>query len=107
MVNTQTRTHRQALNIHVFIVDNLAKWLEQNKAECIEGVECIECVEGCLIDNALYACKRGYAAIYERFVNTWSSAYEIHFQPYSNNDGMDVYNAFYKRFEDELRDLDN
>ena len=39
MVNTQTRTHRQALNIHVFIVDNLEKWLEQNKAECIECVE--------------------------------------------------------------------
>jgi hypothetical protein len=99
--NTRTRTNANTLHIRIFIVNNLEKWLEQNKAECIE------CVEGCLIDNALYACKRGYAAIYERFVNTWSSAYEIHFQPYSNNDGMDVCNAFYKRFEDELRDLDN
>lgn len=42
MVNTQTRTHRQALNIHVFIVDNLAKWLEQNKAECIECNDFVE-----------------------------------------------------------------
>jgi|GEM_PF-2173662 len=100
MVNTRTKTHKQALNIHVFIVDDLNKWLKQNNAECIEYVE------GCLIDNALYACKRGYAAIYERFVNTWTSAYEVHFQPYSNNDGMNVCNAFYKRFEDELRDLE-
>ena len=100
MSNTRTKTHKQALNIHVFIVNDLNKWLKQNNAEYIE------CVEGCLIDNALCACKRGYAAIYERFINPWSSAYEIHFQSYSNNDGMDVCNAFYKRFEDELRYLE-
>lgn len=99
--NTRTRTNANTLHIRIFIVNNLEKWLEQNKAECIE------CVEGCLIDNALCACERGYAAIYERLVSPWSSVYEVHFQSYASNDGMDVYNAFYKRFEDELRDLDD
>lgn len=99
--NTRTRANAKALHIRIFIVNELAKWLEQNKAKCIE------CVEGNLIDNALYACERGYAAIYERFINTWTSAYEVHFQPYSNNGGMDVCNEFYKRFEDELRALED
>lgn len=39
MAKTQTRTHRQALNIHVFIVDNLEKWLEQNNFNSHAHVE--------------------------------------------------------------------
>lgn len=99
--NTRIRTNEQALHIRIFIVNELEKWLEQNKAECVEVIE------GCLIDNALYACKRGYAAIYERVVNSGTSAYETHFQPYSDNDGMDVYNEFYEYFEDDLKDLED
>ena len=59
MANTRTKTHKQALNIHVFIVNDLNKWLKQNNAECIE------CVEGCLIDNALCACEPCITCDYE------------------------------------------
>ena len=53
----------------------LNKWLHQNKAECTG-----DCVEGCLLDNFVVATKRGYAAIYEHYVNAWESDYRVEFE---------------------------
>ena len=44
-----------------------SKWAVQNSAELLE------CVEGCLQDNSLYACKRGYAS-YTRHTATSGAA---------------------------------
>ena len=50
------------------------KWLHQNRGEVID------IVEGCLLDDYLVQTKRGYAAVYEHFLNEWSSDYHIEFQ---------------------------
>ena len=40
----------------------------------------IDCVEGCLLDSFMLACKRGYAAVYETCLNEWSSTYRVEFE---------------------------
>lgn len=45
------------------------KFLYQNKAEIVEGYD------GCLLDNGLYQAKNGMFALYEHYLNTWSSDY--------------------------------
>jgi hypothetical protein len=55
---------------------NLGKWMHQNKAS-YAGVF----VEGCLQDNFVLACKRGFAAVYEHYLNDWSSDYLVEFEP--------------------------
>ena len=56
--------------------DQLEKWMHQNKADYTGDY-----IEGCLLDNFIVSTKRGYAAIYENVVNTWTSDYYIEFQP--------------------------
>lgn len=54
---------------------NLKKWMHQNRAQHTGA-----CVEGCLLDNFVLACKRGFAAVYERYVNEWTSEYRVEFE---------------------------
>lgn len=63
-------------NVAMFEIQpcNMEKWLYQNSADCME------CVEGCLLDNFIVATKHGYAAIYEVYKNEWTSAYYVEFQ---------------------------
>ena len=56
--------------------ENLGKWMHQNRAEYTGAF-----VEGCLLGNFELACKRGFAAVYEHYLNCWSSDYLIEFQP--------------------------
>lgn len=63
-------------NITIGRINDFEKWLAQNKAECID------CIEGSLIDNSVYECKNGIAFIYERYLNCWSSYYELNFIRY-------------------------
>lgn len=67
---------------------NMNKWIHQNKGKCIE------CIEGCLLDNLLIACKGGTAAVFEKYANSNSSVYEVYF---SRND--DAMTLFYERFD--------
>ena len=53
---------------------NMNIWINQNKAETLE------CVEGCLLDSFIVGTKRGYAAIYEHYLNAWSSDYLVEFE---------------------------
>lgn len=61
-----------------FCIDpkNLEKWMHQNGANYTGTM-----VEGCLLDNFVLACKRGYAAVYEHPLNCWSSDYLVEFEP--------------------------
>lgn len=49
------------------------KFIYQNKAELIDFYE------GCLLDNYLYQTKRGVMAIYEQYVNCWTSEFLVIF----------------------------
>lgn len=60
---------------------NFETWAHQNAAEPVD------CVEGCLLDSAVYACKRGYAFAYEHYRNAWASDYLVKFIPYKEDDG--------------------
>lgn len=59
---------------------NLDAWTRQNRGEYVD------CIEGCLNDSFLIACRRGYAVAAETYVNEWSSAHTIYFQPYPAQD---------------------
>lgn len=54
---------------------NLEKWMAQNKAEYTGDF-----VDGALLDNFMLACKRGFAAVYEHYLNCWSSDYLVEFE---------------------------
>lgn len=66
----------------------LEKWLFQNKAECTGDF-----IEGVLLDNFVVSTKRGFAAIFERSLNCWSSDYEIVFQP---GEAQDVFAEWHR-----------
>lgn len=55
---------------------NLAKWMHQNRAVYTGAF-----VDGCLLDNFVVVTKRGFAAIYEEYLNEWSSTYRVEFEP--------------------------
>jgi hypothetical protein len=72
--------------------DKLEKWMHQNGA-IFTG----DYIEGSLLDNFVISTKRGYAAVYEHFVTTWTSDYYIEFQPGA---AQDVFRRWYE-FEDK------
>lgn len=57
----------------------LDKWIQQNKA-CYTG----DFYPGVLLDNFILDCNRGYAFIYEHYLNPNSSDYLITFFPYKD-----------------------
>lgn len=65
----------------------LEKWLHQNKAKCVGDF-----VEGCLLDNFVVMTKRGFAAIYEHYVNPNASDYRVEFQA---GPAQDVFRNWY------------
>ena len=71
----------------------LEKYIEQNQAECIEYVE------GCLQDNGLYTAKRGFFAVYEHYVNEWTSNLKIIFSQ-DNNEIEKIIRDFNKTFKE-------
>ena len=64
--------------------------------------ELIEFCYGSLLDNCLYACKKGYMSITESYLNEWSSDYLVLF---SRSDS--VYNNFYTVYEEEIKEYSN
>ncbi len=54
---------------------NLEKWMHQNQAKYTGAF-----VEGTLLDNFVLICKRGFAAVYERYVNPNMSEYLVEFE---------------------------
>ena len=67
-------------------------------------VEYITGFDGCLLDNYLYSCGAGIAAVYEIFVNTNMSGYKVVFSE-DPKEIEEIYNTFYERetvYYDEL-----
>lgn len=60
-----------------FYIDpqNIEKWLHQNEAEYTGDF-----VDGCLLDSFVVWTKNGVAAVYEHYLNEWSSDYLIEFE---------------------------
>ena len=83
-----------------FILRDFDTWAAQNASECID------CVEGCLLDNLVMACKRGTAFLFEEYANEWTSRYHVYFIPYKEQDSNGDYSRLWDRFEN-LRELAN
>ena len=66
-----------------FTVRNEEKWLHQNRAEYVDTFE------GCLMDNHMFACKRGYCAVYEIPRNEWQSIHLFRFAPYRDEEAVE------------------
>lgn len=77
-----------------FRPSELEKWMHQNKAQHTGA-----CVEGCLLDNFVLACKRGFAAVYERYVNEWTSEYRVEFE---QGAALEVWRRWYE-FEERSK----
>ena len=75
---------------------DLEQWVHQNNAEYTGDF-----FDGCLLDNFIVYCKNGVAALYEHYLNEWSSCYEVHFGRTPEEINA-VYDEFYKREEMEL-----
>ena len=74
---------------------HLDKWIYQNDAEYLGDF-----VPGSLLDNFTLITRRGYAAVYEHYVNEWCSDYRIEFMPFADQYATyDVINEFYKFFD--------
>ena len=57
----------------------LGRWMYQNKAQHTGAY-----VEGVLVDSFVVETKRGVAAIYEHYLNEWTSNYYVEFTDYKN-----------------------
>jgi hypothetical protein len=66
----------------------LEKWQHQN------GAYCDDMIEGNLLDNMLLDCKNGYAALYEHYVNCWTSNYLVIFGK-TQDEIREIQNEFY------------
>lgn len=78
-----------------------SKWAVQNSAEPLE------CVEGCLQDNTLYACKRGYAFAYEAYYNEWCSSLRVIFVPYKDKERCDELLHAVENYVQECEDCED
>lgn len=76
-------------------IGDMNKWIHQNNAEYTGDF-----VDGVLADSFMLSCKRGTAAVYEHYLNSWSSDYIVLFVPYSDEKRTNqLYDDFYKYVE--------
>ena len=83
-------------NVTIGRINNLNKWIAQNKAETID------CIDGCLLDNLVFACKNGIAFVYEKYLNCWSSCHELNFIRYKE-ENKQLINQYWDEWE-QLRE---
>lgn len=79
--------------IKKFLLDPAAleKWLHQNKA-----IYTGDFLEGCLLDSFIVSTRRGYAAIYEKYINANKSGYYVEFEA---GPAKNVFSNWYKMEE--------
>lgn len=74
----------------------LNMWYTQNDGETVDGVD------GCLLDNFVVACRRGWAFVYEHYLNPWESNYRVKFVPYKDEDGCRAAWDEWETFREEV-----
>lgn len=79
-----------------FVIKDLNKWMNQNKAEIIETFPSV------LLDYYVLSCKNGICFVFDQYVNSCASAYKAY---YFRNDEINT--EEYKRIELEWYDLYN
>lgn len=78
------------------------KWKHQNAADYTDDY-----FPGCLLDNFVLSCRRGYAFLYEHYVNSNMSNYHVKFLPYKAP--QKEYNSLFVefwQFEKECEELE-
>ena len=80
------------MTIFNLAIGQFDKWMKQNKGTIIDYKE------GCLLDNFVVACKRGYAYVFEQYRNANSSDNVFYFIPYKEKNTKEAIEVI-KRFE--------
>lgn len=106
-----SREYRECLNPYMFNTKNgehgkityfrandeqLNKWLQQNRAEYTGDF-----IPGVLLDSFIVGIRRGYAFIYETYLNGWESDYTIYFQA---GGADDLWPAWYERENEYIKE---
>ena len=83
--------------IKTFLLDPAAleKWLHQNKA-----IYTGDFLEGCLLDSFIVSTRRGYAAIYERYINPNKSGYYVEFEAGTAAAVFNNWDEFYNNYKE-------
>lgn len=82
-----------------YIIGSVVDW---NTWHAQNNAECMDCVEGSLIDNVVFYCKNGIAFFFERYATANSSNYEFIFFRHKETENNEFYNACWARL-DSLR----
>lgn len=75
------------------------KYLYQNRAEIVDGFD------GCLLDNYLAYSDKAIMAIYEEYVNTWTSRQRVYYARIGTDDAMEIENKFYERMNEQEENI--
>lgn len=87
--------------MRTFKVNDKGKWAYQNRAVYTGAF-----FEGSLLDNYILACKRGYAAVYERYVNHNMSEHIFKFAPYKDPKAVaELWSEFLEREKEYERSI--
>ena len=77
-----------------------------NFLNMFKNVTCVECVEGCLVDSALYTVGGegcyGTIAVYEHYLNSWASDLEVRFALVDSDDAEFLEEQFNEVFSKEI-----
>ena len=82
------------MKVYVLNPSAINKFMHQNNAEYTGDF-----VEGSLLDNFIISCKRGFIAVYEKYVNPNSSEYLFKFAAYKNKEDVDCLFSEFIEFE--------
>lgn len=74
----------------------LEKWMHQNKANYTGDF-----LEGCLLNNFIVSTRRGYAAIYEKYINPNKSGYYIEFEAGTAAAIFNNWSEFYNKYMED------
>ena len=74
----------------------LEQWVCENKAEYTGDI-----IVGCLLDNFMLECEGGFAAVYEHYLNEWTSDYLIEFEAGNAETVWKRWDEFQTRCEDQ------
>ena len=82
-----------------YIIGSVVDW---NTWEKQNNAQCIDCAEGCLLDNVVYSTKNGIAFFFEVYATSNSSNYEFIFFRNKETKNNDFYDECWTRL-DSLR----
>lgn len=77
------------------------KWLHQNKGEYTGNF-----VDGVLLDSFVIATPRGYAAVYEKYCNEWTSCYHVVYEKGTAQNMFKQWYEFEQAAQEQVKEIE-